>query len=223
MKKCFLILSLFTVVACKRAEAEPSGLGLYFENPQPINDSELSNIPNKFQGYYVSLDSAYLNVQEKNILKEFYNRFRFHKKDLDSIKKEFDEVGNKYVLKRNKDVYEVKCFNDSIEFSNKQIDTLFTFSNTQKAKRFNGQLVLNYKDSIYWTIKSVRLEKNTIKIKYLYSEEDLKRMDSVTKVKSTMIDSFSFIMKPSRNELKQILNLKRLGQDWEFKKTQKLK
>jgi hypothetical protein len=88
----------------------------------------------------------------------------------------------------------------------------------QKAKRFDGQLVLNYKDSIYWKVKSIRLEKNMLKIKYIYSEEDLKRIDSLTKVKSTMIDSSSFIIRPSRNEFKHILNLKKVGEELGFKK-----
>jgi hypothetical protein len=65
------------------------------------------------------------------------------------------------------------------------------------------------------------LEKNSLKIKYIYSKEDLKRIDSLTKVKSTMIDSSSFIIKPSRNEFKRILNLKKLGGEFEYRKVSK--
>jgi hypothetical protein len=101
------------------------------------------------------------------------------------------------------------------------VDTFFVFSNTQKAKRFNGQLVLNFKDSIYWKVKSICLEKNILKIKYIYSDEDLKKMDSLTKIKSTRIDSSSFIIRPSRNEFKRILNLKNLVEDSEYKKQTK--
>ncbi len=117
-------------------------------------------------------------------------------------------------------VFDYRQLKDSIEFSNKRIDTFFIFSDSQKAKRFDGKLVLNYKDSIYWTVKSISLEKNIFKIKYIYSEEDLKRMDSLTKVKSTMRDSSTFIIKPTRNEFKRILNLKNLGFIREFKKVQ---
>jgi hypothetical protein len=219
MKKYFLILGLIAFLSCKNAE-EPVGPNLYFENPQPINDSELSKIPNKFQGLFMSSDSVYLNVQENIILKELYNKFRFPKKDFDSIKGDFDKIGNTYISKMNQDVYEAKYFKDSIEFSNKRIDTFFIFSDSQKAKRFDGKLVLNYKDSIYWTVKSISLEKSILKIKYIYSEEDLKRMDSLTKVKSTMLDSSTFVVKPSRNEFKRILNLKKLGEDMEYKKVQ---
>ena len=43
----------------------------------------------------------------------------------------------------------------------------------------------------------------------------------MTKVKSTMIDSSSFIIKPSRNEFKRILNLKKLGGEFEYRKVSK--
>jgi hypothetical protein len=218
MRKYFLILGLLFVVSCKRAESEPFGLSFYFENPQPINDSELSKIPNKFRGIFLNSDSIYVSIKEKIILREYYNRFRFHKSELDSIKDGFDLVGSQYISKLDKEVYDYKYVGDSVEFSNKQIDTFFVFSNTQKAKRIDGQIVLNYKDSIYWKINAISLEKNILKIKCIYSEEDLKKMDSLTKIKSAIIDSSSFIISPSRSEFKQILNLKNLGDEQEYRR-----
>lgn len=220
MRFYLLVLISIFLFSCKRAEEAPSGLRFYFENPQPINDAELSKIPNKFQGLFMNSDSLYINVKDSMILKESYDKFRFPKSEFDSLKLNFDKVGNKYISKFNKDVFDCKYLKDSIDFSNKRIDTFFTFSDRNKAKRFDGKLILNYKDSIYWTVKSISVEKNSLKIKYVYSEEDLKRIDSLTKVKSTMIDSSSFIIKPSRNEFKRILNLKKLGGEFEYKKVQ---
>jgi hypothetical protein len=222
MKKYFLILGLLFVVSCKKADAPAEeGFAMYFEKPQPINDSELSKIPNKFRGVFMNTDSVYINIKENVILRESYSKYRFHKNEVDSIKGAFDLVGNKYISKFNKDIFNYRYLGDTIEFSNKQIDTFFIFSNTQKAKRIDGQLVLNYKDSIFWKIKLMSLEKNILKIKYISSEEDLKRIDSIVKVKSKMIDSSSFVLKPSRGEFKKIINLKHLGEDREFKKTVK--
>lgn len=213
MKKYFLVLILLLVIAsCKKAEAPADeGFNLFFENPQPINDSELSKIPNKFRGLFIDSDSNYINIKENLILNEYYNKFKIHKNMLDSLKNEFDFVGNQYIFKFNNYAYDYRYLGDSIELSNKQIDTFFIFSNTEKAKRFNGQLVLNFKDSIFWKVKSLRLEKNALKITYLYSNDDLRRMDSITKIKSAAIDTASFISKPSRNEFKRILNLKNIG------------
>lgn len=222
MKECFLSVVLLFVVCCKRAD-EPAevGFAMRFEKPQPMNDSELSKIPNKFRGLFVNLDSEYVYIKENIILKEYYSKFRCHKKILDSIKEEFYLKGNQYVSKLNNEVYDYRYIGDSVEFSNKQIDTFFVFLNTQKAKRIDGQLVLNYQDSIFWKIKAISLEKNRLKIKYIYSEEDLKRIDSLTKIKATMIDSSLFILKPSRNEFKRILNLKKLGEELEYKRVVK--
>ena len=220
MKKHLLILGLFAFLSCKKAECEPSGLNFYFENPQPINDAELSKIPNKFQGLFMNSDSVYLNIKEDIILKESFFKFKFHKKDMDSLKNEIVFSNGKYISKDNKEVYDYRQLKDSIEFSNKRIDTFFMLSNSQKAKRFDGQLVLNYRDSIYWKVKSIGLENNSLKIKYIYAKEDLKRIDSLTKVKSTMVDSSSFIIRSSRNEFKRILNLKKLGGEFEYRKVQ---
>ena len=223
MKKHFLFLGLLSLFCCKRADApaEEVGFAIRFEKLQPINDSELSKIPNKFRGLFMSSDSIYFNITDKMILREYHNKSRFHKRLLDSIKREFYLKGNQYISKFNNDIYDYRYLGDSIEFSNKQIDTLFILSNTQKAKRIDGQLVLNYQDSIYWKIQTVSLEKNTLKIKYIHSEEDLKRIDSLTKIKSTMIDSTLFILKPSRNEFKRIVNLKRFGEEYEYKRVSK--
>lgn len=219
MKKYILVLALFLVFSCKKAE--PWGLNFYFENLQPINDAELSKIPNKFQGLFMRSDSVFLNIKENIILEENFYKFKFPLKDMDSLKNEFIFSNGKCISKDKKEVYDYRQLKDSIEFSNKQIDTFFIFSDSQKAKRFDGQLVLNYKDSIYWKVKPIRLEKNMLKVKYIYSEEDLKRIDSLTKVKSTMLDSSSFIIKPSRNEFKRILNLKKLGGEFEYRKVSK--
>lgn len=220
MKKYILVLALLVFISCKKIECEPPGLSFYFENPQPINDAELSKIPNKFQGLFMSSDSVFLNITQNSILLENVYKFKFPIKDKDSLKKEFIFSNGKCISNDKKEGYEYRQLKDSIEFTNKTIDTFFIFSDRNKAKRFDGKLVLNYGDSIFWKVKSIVLEKNRLKIKYFYSEEDLKRLDSLTKVKSTMLDSSSFIIKPSRNEFKRILNLKKLGGEFEYRKVQ---
>lgn len=221
MKKYILVLGMLAFLSCKRAEEAPIGLSFYFENPQPINDAELSKIPNKFQGLFMNSDSLYLNVKDDIILTESFFKFKFHNNYIDSLKNEFVLSKGKWVAKDDNEVFDFRQLKDSIELSSKKNDTFFIFSPTQKAKRFDGKLVLNYKDSIYWTVKSISVEKNSLKTKYIYSDEDLKRIDSLIIVKSTMLDSSSFIIKPSRNEFKRILYLKRLGMDSEYRKVSK--
>jgi hypothetical protein len=219
MKKFFIILGvLLVVICCRKAEAVPEGPSIYFETLQPINDSELSKFPNKFEGLYMNSDSIYTRINGNIILSESYTRFRFHKNGMDSLKQEFDYANGKYILKIDKQVYVSKMIGDSIELSTQYVDTIFMFSNTQKAKLLHGQLVLNTKDSIFWKVRTLRLEKNKLIIKHLYSEEDVKRMDSITKIKSTMLDSSVYLIKPSRREFIKFIKLKSFGFDQEFER-----
>jgi hypothetical protein len=219
MKISLLLFSLGFLLSCKKADTPAlDGFTLYFENPQPTQDSELSKIPNKFRGLYANSDSVFINIKEKVILKESYHKLKLHKTQMDSLKQEFDFANGKYILKINREVFDYKIIGDSIALSNKDEDTLFAFSNTQKAKRINGQLVLNTKEAVFWKTKIIQLDKNILTIKEMYSAEDLTRLDSLTKLKSVSIDSSTFILKPSSKEFKAILNLKHLGFELEYNK-----
>lgn len=219
MKKMSFLFVLFVLlVSCTQSatEAIPDGNNFYFENPQPINDSELSSIPNKFKGIYMNTDSVYLNITDNIIFYERENKFRFHKNQIDSLKEYFEVVGGKYISKDKKEIFNSKNVGDSIDFVSKNVDTLFFFSETKKAKRINGDLILNEKDSIYWKVKLLSLNKNTLNIKVLYSDDDLKKMDSITKIHSQKIDSLSYIISPSRSEFNRFSKVKNFGYDSKF-------
>lgn len=214
----FLFILPIVLISCKQAEAVPYGTNYYFENPQPVNDSELNSFPNKFTGVYMSEDSLFLNITNNMIFSERAYKFRFHKTQLDSLKEYFDVVDGKYISKDQKKIFNFKKVGDSVEFASKNSDTLFFFSESQKAKRINGDLILNEKDSIYWKVKLLSLNKNTLTIKVLYSDDDLKKMDSITKIHSKKIDSLSYIISPSRSEFKRFSKVKNFGFDSKFVK-----
>ena len=214
-----IIYLLFS--SCKKAEDFPVGYNFYFENPQPINDSELNSIPNKFLGVYVNSDSTYLNITDNIIFSESETKFRFHKNELDSLKQYFDIENDDYISKDNRKIFKSKKTGDSIEFVSKNRDTIFILSDFQKVKRVNGHLVLNQKESIYWKVKLINLNKNKLIIKQLYSDDDLKRMDSITKIHSKMIDSASFVIAPKRSEFIKFFKLKEFGYNQEYLKISK--
>ena len=92
MKKIILVLVVvLSLVSCKQ-EQTPVGNNFLFVKTQPINESELSKIPNKFLGNYTNSDSTKLSFTENAIFKETTDKFRFHKRDLDSLKKDFDVI-----------------------------------------------------------------------------------------------------------------------------------
>ncbi len=224
MKKIILILVLLIVLtSCKKAYAAACEdcLAFYFENPQPDNDSELNGFPSKFKGLYKNSDSTFIRIEEDRILREYFFKFKVHRQKMDSLKSECDLVDGKLITKDTKDKFDIKIVGDSIELSKKSIDTIFRFSLNQKAKRIEGQLVLSRRDSIFWTIQTIALEKNILKIKNIYLKEDLKKLDSVTQIKGKMIDSASYLIKPTRREFKNILKIKHLGTEQQFDKVLK--
>ena len=109
MKNLFILLASLLLLASCKENAVPVGNTYYFSNPQPINDSELNSIPNKFIGLYVNEDSIYLNVSKKMIIEESFFKFRIHKNGLDSIADEIVRVDDKYRFKNETTLIEGKA------------------------------------------------------------------------------------------------------------------
>jgi len=217
----FIFATSFLFISCKESAYHPTGNTYYFTEPQPVNDSEIKSIPNKYLGLYINSDSIYLNVSKRMITKESYFKFRIHQNSLDSLGDELVKLNGKFRFKDKTTFLEDKKIGDSIEFSQNQIDTFFIFSDKQKAKRINGKLVLSEKDSLYWETKMVYLNNNELTVKYLYSDEDLKKMDSITKIKSQKIDSTTYLISPSRSEFKKFFEVENFGYDSKYKKVKK--
>lgn len=221
MKRIALLILFFIVISCRSTIAEPTGNNYYFENPQPVDYTELTKIPPKFHGIFMSPDSTFLNIRGSMILSERFLKFKVHRNKIDSLKLDFDYVNGTYTSKVNDNVFETNKIGDSIELFKKEIDTLFRPSTSQKIKQINGYLILNTNESIYWKIRILNFENNLLKFKSIYSDEDLKKINKVTKNKSEKIDSSSFIIRPTNKEFKNILSLKQMGEEEEFRKVGK--
>lgn len=216
MKKYLIILSLFFLVSCKKTVPIPFEANFRFSSPQPINDSELTKIPNNFLGVFMNADSTFLKINQKNILTESFFRFKVHKMTLDSLKTEFYIQNGKYISKDNKQIFDFNIIGDSIQLSSKNVDTLFVLSKSQKAKRINGHLIISQKESFYWTSKILTLNNNILKIRQIHSEKDRIRLDSLTNIKSKEVDSATFLVEPTRPEFSEILKLKNFGFEQQF-------
>jgi hypothetical protein len=170
---------------------------------------------------YRNDDSTFIRIEEDRILREYFYTNIIHKKALDSLKEDYNIINGKLVIKDFKAEYNLKPKGDSILLMRKMIDTLFRFSLNQRAKRIDGQLILSRKDSIFWNVQFLSIEKLAIKFKNLYEKEDLKKLDSVTQIKGKMLDSTSYLIKPTRREFKNILKIKHLGTEQQFDKVLK--
>jgi hypothetical protein len=194
-------------------------LDLYFENPQPVNDSELSRIPSKFFGSYFIDKDFYLVVTKDQILTKYFDKSRIHISKLDSLKVGFYFMNDKIISKKDGELkFGYKVIGDSVELLDTEVDTVFEFSDKQKMKRLGSCLILNEKDSVFWKSKIVRFEKKSAAIEYLYDWGQLYQFDSITKIKSKKIDSTSFILSPSRREFKKYLEISKESPFHKFNK-----
>lgn len=218
MKKLGFLFVFAFLTSCKETQSIPIGNAIYFENPQPINDAELKSFPNTFLGMYIYQDSSYLNIQKDMITDERIWKSKISYRELDSVISDYELSDKEMVSKDGSWKFQYRKLKDSVELTNRRVDTLFIFSNFQKAKRINGNLVISKKDSIFWNIKLYTFDKEKLTVKQLYSDTDLKKMDSITKVKAKMLDSSTYIITPSRAEFKQFFKLKDFGYDTHYKK-----
>ena len=219
MKKLFLAIVVITFVfSCRRTEEQSVDENNFFMEPQPINDSELSKIPARFQGKFMSNDSIYINIAKNGIIQEYDYKFKVSKTALDSLKGEFEITDKKIITKEVGKAYNYRFLKDSVELSEKRIDTIFMFSDHQKAKRIDNKLILNFKDSLFWNIRTISIQNDNLTMSQISDFADLKQLDSITVIKSKMIDSTRILLNPSRREFKKIINIKNAGLKVNYRK-----
>ncbi|QBZ98716.1 hypothetical protein [Flavobacterium sangjuense] len=217
--KCFLVISLFTLfISCKQADAVPYyGIDFLFKAPQPIDDREVNHLPNRFIGNYTNQDSTNLIIENKTVYYKWKTKNNISFSEFDSIKDSLRILENRIYF--DDKFVEFRKLKDSVEITDVNYDTIFSISDFQKVKRIKNSIVFSTKDSIYWKMKILTLDNNRLTIKTLVSDEDLKRMDSLSKIKAQKLDSTKIIVQLSKKEFKKMLTLKRFGYDQNFKKT----
>lgn len=205
--------------SCKQAEAVPDfGIDFLFKEPQPINDREIKHIPNRFVGSYINQDSTYLIITDKVICNKWITRNNISLSEFESVKDSVKIIGNRMYLFDSKKFFDFRKVKDSIEIKDTYYDTIFSISDFNKVNRIKGAIVLNAKDSIYWKIKILSLDKKNLKLMALVSDDDLTRIDSLSKIKVQKIDSSRNVIELSKTEFKKMLTLKNLGHIQEYKK-----
>jgi hypothetical protein len=220
MKKLtYVFLSLIVFTSCKERVATESIV--YFDTPQPVNDSELKSFPSKFLGQYVDEHNNTLVILDDLIVMESLYTNAIHKSELDSIKEPYSLKNGKLILHKSNQVYTVTEHKDSIYLSQISKDTLFAFSPSQKAKRINGHVVLNYKDSTFWNINLLSIEKDSLRWKYIGNKSDYTNLKQVVKDIEASDDTTFIHVRPNRKEFKKMLALKNYGIDIKYLKKKK--
>jgi len=219
------IINLFPVVffcffffSCKKIESIPyEGVEFLFEKIQPIDDKEITNFPNRFTGNYINNDSTYLIVGKKDVFYKWIYKSKISFELFETLKDSMKLVQNKMYFQDNS-FLEYRRLKDSVEIKEIKYDTIFSISDNQKVVKINRTFVLNTKDSIYWGIRLMTFNKNRLVLKDIYSLDDLRRIDSISEMKSVKIDSTKNLFQLTRKEFKSMLVLKNFGFEKSYRK-----
>lgn len=201
---------LFILAGCKEsAMHELYGVEFYFKDAQPVKDSELNSFPLKFRGVYTITDKERdLYITDKYIYYEYPIKGSINKSELSSLKDSVVYSDGKLILVENglKTVYEAKQKGDTIYFSTMIRDTVFGISENDKLKYIKGSLVLNKKDSVYWNVRMLSMQKDTLIWSYFSANEDCKMLKPIVKDITINEDTTKVFLQPTRSEFVKLLS-----------------
>ncbi|WP_417352182.1 hypothetical protein [Flavobacterium alkalisoli] len=211
MKKItFLFFTIILIISCKEsAMHELYGVEFYFKDAQPVMDSELNSFPLKFRGVYkITGQERDLCIADKYIYYEYLIKGSINKSELSSLKDSVVYSDGKLILVENglKTVYEAKQKGDTIYFSTMIRDTVFGISENDKLKHIKGSLVLNKKDSVYWNVRMLSTQKDTLIWSYFSDKEDCKMLKPIVKDITINKDTTKVFLQPTRREFVKLLS-----------------
>jgi hypothetical protein len=213
-----IVIISISFISCKRIEAIPfEGVIFLFNEIQPVDENEIREIPNRFTGNYINNDSIYLIVSKKDVYYKWIDKSKISFESFETLKDSMKLVQNKMYFQDNS-FLEYRSLKDSFEIKEIKYDTIFSISENQKVLKMDRTFVLNTKDSIYWKLQLITFDKRNLKIKDLYFLDDIRRIDSLSKIKAIKIDPVKNVFQLSRREFKKMLTLKNLGYERNFKR-----
>jgi hypothetical protein len=190
----FLISSLLFFMAC-----EPPVL---FKVPQPEGVANLSTIPNKIHGKYLSLaDSSFLLVSDYLMIRYSNWIYAVQENKLDSnlfIK------GSNIIDKETDESFPFEKFDDSLRIHVKFSDTIFNINSGDIVRKFKGYYFLNKKfDNAYWTVNKLDYSRNSILISEISNKEEIALLDQFTEEVADSLNPNIYI--PTKREFKDFI------------------
>ena len=214
--------ALFVLISCKESSMmEEYGVRFYFNEPQPVNDSDLKSFPAKYRGIYATTDEVReLHIDEKDIYYKYFLNGEITKSELETLTDSVTYNNGKLTVVSPDEsvIYDTEEKGDTIFFHKQIMDTVFSLSEKQKAKRFKGQLVLSEKDSVFWSARILSVHNDTLYWKYFKDKSDFKKLKALVYDIRTDEDTLKVYLNPSRKEFAKILSLEPSGYNKYLKK-----
>jgi hypothetical protein len=110
---------------------------------------------------------------------------------------------------------EFDFYDDSVQMTTNDVDTLFGVDQTSYLREFKGFLFLNTPlDNDLWKVKIMKAKGDSLMLTQLVKVEEIESVSSITHI-TTIRDTLEhkpeeFRLKPSKSELKKILARKKL-------------
>lgn len=174
-----------------------------FDKPQPAGADDLSKIPNRLQGNYLSDDGfSSLVINDKEIVRIYDYSVILHKSELEE-----DQIlsGDTLVDLTNGSKTLVMIKGDSIKAKVYHVDTLFILGEDNVMRKMKGYYFLNtYYEKSGWEVKKLSLKKGLMEISSLSSTEDIDNLKRITEAVEDTISQLKFT--PSRREFKEFIS-----------------
>lgn len=174
-----------------------------FDQPQPAGADNLSKIPNRLQGDYLSDDeNSTLHISEKALLRIYDYDFKMHLSELESDQK---ISGDTLIDITNGDKTIVKVFGDSLIGHVHFVDTLFQLNHENVIRKMKGYFFLNiFHEKSGWEVKKLSLKQGLIEISSLSSVDDIKNLQKITESPSDTVSPYKFA--PSNKEFRNFIS-----------------
>lgn len=208
MKKGFLLFLMYLLlVSCGEKKINSF---IYFTQPQPVKESDLSVIPKKYIGVYTMNYSHQLLVTNRTIVQKSIYEPGFPVSELDSLKGEVGFENGKLVFYKTHEEFNAKQIGDSIYYQIESLDTVFSFKNNESIRDFKGSLVLNYESDNIYQVTWLHFGALSVKKVQLGSENDFEKIKTELKLTENQIempDSTYAILKFDQSDFRKLLRM----------------
>lgn len=203
MKNSILFFSiLFLLTACIDNT-------VYFKTPQPEGGRNEGQLPARYRGRYLDTNSNLLTIDKKYIVLKTYFETSYTKTNIDHSKKYY--VKDLFLIERSTgEKYPYKMRNDTLFVRKFDVDTLFRLSKNNIARKFRGNLILNFKEDDKWRVEALSLDKLVLKHRTFDSKDLLDKLstisDSEVFTDSTKKVVVGQVLTPTKKQLGNIIN-----------------
>jgi hypothetical protein len=201
-----VLLVAFLFISCKEnAAGEYASVDYYFDEPQPVNDRPLKTIPTLFRGSYSHSKDEVLNITNNAVYFDYQQNIALPLSDKDSVFKIPQYKDGKITYYNPYSQFDVTV-KDSVYLSGFTRDSIFNLSDTNIAKLYKGRLILSHRDSTFWKVNILAVNKDSLYWKHL-SLEDYKKISVFIKDVAINNDTTGVLIKPTKKEFKQLLDM----------------